>query len=88
MNLGVHILYLCSTDLEALMRSLNLGPNEHEHDDGHDHHGDEHAGHDHRAVRWSKRSRHEHHEEHERNVTWEEVYKPALHMHNNKTFSH
>ncbi|XP_067468941.1 zinc transporter ZIP4 [Thunnus thynnus] len=61
-------------DLEALMRSLNLGPNdhEHEHENEHDHHEDEHTDHDYRDGRWRKRSRHEHHEEHEKNATWEQ----------------
>ncbi|XP_070778351.1 zinc transporter ZIP4 [Enoplosus armatus] len=56
-------------DLEALMKSLNVGP-DHEH--GHDHHEDEHADHDHSGLRRRKRSSHEHHEGHEGNTTWDQ----------------
>ncbi|KAK9526754.1 hypothetical protein VZT92_015437 [Zoarces viviparus] len=47
-------------DLEALMRSLNLG-----------HQEDEHADHDHSGLRRRKRTSHEHHERHEGNATWD-----------------
>ncbi|KAM7373288.1 hypothetical protein PAMP_008153 [Pampus punctatissimus] len=61
-------------DLEALMRSLNLGPNleeDHEHEDENeqDHHEDEHADHDHSVGRQRKRRSHERHES---NATWEQ----------------
>ncbi|XP_029918812.1 zinc transporter ZIP4-like [Myripristis murdjan] len=62
-------------DLEALMRSLKLGPSlekEHEHEHKHhedEHHEDEHADHDHSDQRRRKRSTHEHQEEHRGNNT-------------------
>lgn len=83
MNAGVVLLkcrlYLSSVDLEAFMRTLNLGPDEHEdehghHEDGHGHHEDEHADHDHSGLRRRKRSSHEHHVGHEGNTTWDQVY--------------
>ncbi|XP_035476816.2 zinc transporter ZIP4 [Scophthalmus maximus] len=52
-------------DLEALMRSLNIGHDEHDHH----HHHDEHAGHDHSGARRRKRSIHEHHQQ---NTTWDQ----------------
>ncbi|KAM7384380.1 hypothetical protein PAMA_011639 [Pampus argenteus] len=55
-------------DLEALMRSLNLGPNLEE-DHGHDHHEDEHADHDHSVGRQRKRRGYG---RHETNGTWEQ----------------
>ncbi|XP_044028664.1 zinc transporter ZIP4-like [Siniperca chuatsi] len=58
-------------DLEALMRSLNLGPDLEDHEI--EHHEDEHADHDHRGLRWRKRSSHEHHEGHEGNTTWDQA---------------
>ncbi|XP_059206379.1 zinc transporter ZIP4 [Centropristis striata] len=59
-------------DLEALMRSLNIGPS-HEHDHGHEHHEDEHADHDHSGLRWRKRSSHKHSAGHESNSTWDQL---------------
>ncbi|KAG7501418.1 zinc transporter ZIP4 [Solea senegalensis] len=62
-------------DLEALMWSLNLGP-QHDHDahDHHDHldHDDEHVDHDHSGARRRKRSSHGHHEGHGGNSTWDQ----------------
>lgn len=61
------------------MRTLNLGPDEHDHDHdhdhdhGHDHHADEHADHDHSGLRRRKRSSHGHHDGHEGNTTWDQV---------------
>ena len=66
-------LYLCSVDLEALMRSLNIG-SDHEQEHEHDHHEDEHADHDHSCARRRKSSRHEHPEEHGGNKTWDQVH--------------
>ncbi|XP_018526260.1 zinc transporter ZIP4 [Lates calcarifer] len=62
-------------DLEALMRSLNIGPDdekEHEHEHEHEHQEDEHADHDHSVARRRKRSSHEHHVGHEGNTTWDQ----------------
>lgn len=64
-----------SADLQALMKSLNLGPsldNESGHDD-HDGHADPHADHDHTGARRKKRSSHEYHMEPEGNNTWDQV---------------
>ncbi|XP_070702853.1 zinc transporter ZIP4 [Pempheris klunzingeri] len=61
-------------DLEALMRSLNLGPDahEHEHGHGHDHHKAEHADGDHSGLRGWKRSSHEHYVGQGGNTTWDQ----------------
>lgn len=69
------VCFLIPADLEALMRSLNIGPEE---EDEHDHHMDEHADHDHSGLRLRKRSSHEHHMGHERNTTWDQVCKYRL----------
>ncbi|KAM6974687.1 zinc transporter ZIP4 [Tautogolabrus adspersus] len=68
-------------DLEALMKSLKIGPkqeNEHGHED-HDHeheheqeHEQEHA-HDHGGLRRRKRSSHDHHEGHGANTTSDQL---------------
>lgn len=68
-------LFLIPADLEALMRSLNIGPEE---EDEHDHHMDEHADHDHSGLRLRRRSSHVHHMGHERNTTWDQVCKYRL----------
>ncbi|XP_035536793.1 zinc transporter ZIP4 [Morone saxatilis] len=61
-------------DLEALMRTLSLGPESHHEDGhGHDHHEDEHAAHDDRGLRRRTRSSHELHLGHERNNTWDQL---------------
>ncbi|KAM4631491.1 zinc transporter ZIP4 [Polymixia lowei] len=58
------------SDLEALMRSLNLGP---EDDHGHEHGDeDEHTDHDHSGRRLRKRSSRQHQEGHGRNNTWDQ----------------
>ncbi|XP_074468723.1 zinc transporter ZIP4 [Sebastes fasciatus] len=57
--------------LEALMRSLNLGP-EDDHDNDHDHDHD-HADHDHSGLRRRRKRNHERLEGHERNTTWDQV---------------
>ncbi|XP_056154270.1 zinc transporter ZIP4 isoform X2 [Lampris incognitus] len=61
------------SDLEVLMRSLNLGRDGHGHeDDGHHHgHKDDHVVHDHSGRKLRKRSRHEHQEGQGRNKTWD-----------------
>lgn len=79
-----YILNLCSVDLEAFMKSLNLGPkpekdHEHEHENEHDHHDHEHTDHDHSGGRRRKRGSHEHHEGQERNATWEQVHISTMH---------
>lgn len=66
-------LFLGSVDLEALMGSLNIGPNVEEHDHGHNHDGHVHAYQDHRGLSQRKRSSHEYHEGHEGNTTWDQV---------------
>ncbi|XP_041811951.1 zinc transporter ZIP4 [Chelmon rostratus] len=60
-------------DLEALMGSLNIGPNVEEHDHGHNHDGHVHAYQDHRGLSQRKRSSHEYHEGHEGNTTWDQL---------------
>ncbi|XP_045915099.1 zinc transporter ZIP4 isoform X1 [Micropterus dolomieu] len=62
-------LCLCPVDLEAFMRSLNLGPVPEAHE--HDHHEEEHADHDHSGLKRRKRSSPELHEGHDRNTTWD-----------------
>ncbi|XP_034401427.1 zinc transporter ZIP4 [Cyclopterus lumpus] len=54
-------------DLEAFMRSLNLG---HHPKDEPEHQEDQHADHDHSGLRRRKRSSLEHRERHGGNVTW------------------
>ncbi|XP_054462620.1 zinc transporter ZIP4 isoform X2 [Anoplopoma fimbria] len=54
-------------DLEALMRSLNLG---NDYTQEHEHQKDQHADHDHSGLRRRKRISHEHHERLEGNGTW------------------
>uniref|UniRef100_A0A8C5DJL3 Zinc transporter ZIP4 n=1 Tax=Gouania willdenowi TaxID=441366 RepID=A0A8C5DJL3_GOUWI len=60
-------------NLEALMKSLKIGPKDSDHDHGHEHDlGPKHGhGHDHSSHKRRKRSSHEHHEEHQSNSTWE-----------------
>ncbi|KAM9340224.1 zinc transporter ZIP4 [Symphorus nematophorus] len=65
-------------DLETLMKTLKLGPDQemdhgHQHTHGHDHHEDEHADHDHSVLRRRKRSTHEHDEVHAGNTTWDQL---------------
>ncbi|XP_029299362.1 zinc transporter ZIP4 [Cottoperca gobio] len=55
-------------DLEALMKSLNIG-NQHEHG----HHEDGHADHDHSGLRRRRKSSYHLHEGHEGNTTWNEL---------------
>ncbi|XP_030597575.1 zinc transporter ZIP4 [Archocentrus centrarchus] len=64
-------------DLKALMKSLNIGPDQeedHEHEQEHrnNHMEDEHVDHDHSVQRWRKRHSHDRDEGHERNGTWEQ----------------
>lgn len=61
-------LILISSDLEALMRSLNIGR-----EDEHDHHHDEHASDDDSSSRLRKRSGHERQTRHDINTTWDQV---------------
>ncbi|KAI4818381.1 hypothetical protein KUCAC02_011724 [Chaenocephalus aceratus] len=58
-------------DLEALMKSLKLGPdNQHQHEHGHT---DSHADHDHSGFRRTRKSGHTRHEGHAGNTTWDKL---------------
>lgn len=58
-----------SADLEALMRSLSIGPS----DTGHGDHTHPHSDHDRTSARLKKRSSHVHHTGPEGNDTWDQV---------------
>uniref|UniRef100_UPI0037E83D9E zinc transporter ZIP4 n=1 Tax=Semicossyphus pulcher TaxID=241346 RepID=UPI0037E83D9E len=71
-------------DLEALMKSLSIGPkeegdhgheheHEHEHDEQEHHDHDDKAHHDHGGLSRRRRSSHDHHEGHEGNTTWDQL---------------
>ncbi|KAG7240964.1 hypothetical protein INR49_026142 [Caranx melampygus] len=56
-------------DLEALMRSLNIGS---AHEEDHEHHEDEHTDHEHSIARRRMSRSHERHMGHEGNTTWDQ----------------
>lgn len=58
------------------MESLSLGPPDNE--GGHDHGDDEHGGHQHRALRFTQKSRREQRSTNVGNTTWDEVKKKRL----------